>query len=43
MYSLLQGISDKELLAHPDFQAFVAKINFDDASIAALEAAEAGR
>ena len=30
------------LMAHPDFQAFLAKMNLDDASIAALEAAEAG-
>jgi len=28
------------LLSHPDFQAFLAKMNLDDASIAALEAAE---
>ena len=28
--------------AHPDFQAFLTKMNLDDASIAALEAAEAG-
>ena len=30
------------LMADPDFQAFLAKMNLDDASIAALEAAEAG-
>ena len=30
------------LMAHPDFQAFLAKMNLDDASIAALKAAEAG-
>ena len=30
------------LMAHPDFQAFLAKMNLDDASIASLEAAEAG-
>ena len=30
------------LMAHPDFQAVLAKMNLDDASIAALEAAEAG-
>ncbi len=29
------------LMAHPDFQAFLAKMNLDDASIAALEAAAA--
>ena len=28
------------LMAHPDFQAFLAKMNLDDASIAALEAGE---
>ena len=28
------------LMAHPDFQAFLARMNLDDASIAALEAAE---
>ena len=30
------------LMAHPDFQAFLARMNLDDASIAALQAAEAG-
>ncbi len=30
------------LMAHPDFQAFLARMNLDDASIAALEAAEGG-
>ncbi len=30
------------LMAHADFQAFLAKMNLDDASIAALEAAGAG-
>ena len=30
------------LMAHPDFQAFLARMNLDDAPIAALEAAEAG-
>ena len=30
------------LMAHPDFQALLARMNLDDASIAALEAAEAG-
>ena len=29
------------LMAHPDFQAFLARMNLDDASIAALEATEA--
>ena len=28
------------LMAHPDFQSFLAKMNLDDASIAALEAGE---
>jgi hypothetical protein len=27
-------------MAHPDFQAFLAKMNLDDASMAELEAAE---
>jgi len=28
------------LMARPDFQAFLAKMNLDDASIAAMETAE---
>ena len=35
--------SGPALMAHPDFQALLAKMNLDDASIAALQAAEAQR